>query len=291
MRSTILLFLAVAASAELADGIHQLPQLDVSADIIAAMIPCEQVTDACNEANQHTDAFELSMLTVVKAPTSRFTKPIRCFIRAKDGHVLQEITNEALLFTLDPKWPKEGFLSSNQPDEYSYFYLTLRPKLGPGPVTLGAMDHLLSAYVTFSEKRLERTIRYYSARGSWSIDLRWATVPDEIVILTTHPTRAAAIAQKLDLRASGNAVRINSEKLAALKARLGADFALLESPADIDCVTPWRSFAGLPPVRDHAALIRLGWAEYAQTPGPGKRRDFIALGMEAAPVSAATASN
>lgn len=270
----------LGAAAFASDPVVRLPQYQVSAAVIAAMIPCDQVRDIQREAKPYRDVFDFSVVTFIKAPASRFQPAPRCYIRARDGHIEREITNPTLQFTVNRTW-SEGYLSSNQPVEYADFYFLLRPRLGPGPVTLGEADRLLRAYGKFAARRLHETVRHYGAEGSWTFNLQWATMPDEVDFIATSPAAVARIAQQLDTPAQGLLVRVSMERLAALIAKFGAGHGVAPR-ADLAVVTPWRFTAGPPPVRDHAALVHVGWVEYS-LPGQPPRRDFVGLGLDSAP--------
>ena len=230
MRFLASLFLAAAALPCLADEIHTLPKLEVTADVIAAMIPCDQVRAISDYARDHCPSFELSTITVLKAPRSKFSRPIRCFIRGTDGHVLEEITNEDLLFPLDPHWPA-GFLSSNQPDEYSAFYFMLKPRFDSSRITIGEIEKLLSDYTAFSEYYLDEARRSYA--GTSFIELRWATVPDQILLLADSPRHASIIAQRVGVMPDGNAVTIGADQIATLKAQHGSNYIIADRALEI----------------------------------------------------------
>ncbi len=286
MRFTLFLLFTFAPFAALVaeetDDIHYLPKYDVTADVMAAMIPCDQVRDIGDDAKARCHSFDLSTITLVKAPASRFPKPVRCFVRAADGHVIQEITKEGFMYPADSHWPA-GFLSSNQPAEYSAFYFMLRPHLSSSRITLGDVDQLLTEYTAFSEKRLSAAIRHYGAMGGAFFELSWAMVPDEIAFIATSPAAAAAIGQRLGVAAHQKIVRVSIEKWAELKAQRGVAFPVADGATEIDCITPWRSTTGLPLVLDHAALLRIGWVQYQKQPTETPRRDIIVVGMYSAP--------
>lgn len=213
-------------------------------------------------------------MTFIKAPASLFKLPPHCFIRDRAGRALTEITNATLQFPVDQSWTN-GYLSSNQPEVFSAFYLMLRPRLGTGSITLGAANRLLHDYTKFAEQRLKDAISHYGAEGAWCIQLRWMTVPDEIDFVATSPLAAAAIARRVGGEPNGNTVRVSSQTLDALTAQRGDAFVVAQ-PAEVDVVTPWRFTTGLPPVRDHAALIQVGWVRYRVGSQP-PRTDFVGL--------------
>lgn len=260
MLRTSWLGLTVLCATAIGGEIHVLPKYKVNADLLAQMIPCDQVQDLRNEARPYSRSFDFSVVTVIKAPNSKATQRVRCYLRDATGGSLKEITNDSLRIPVDDKWPA-GFLSSNQPAGYSAFYFMLKPRLAPGAVKLGDADRLLRDYIAFSERRLNDAIDHYGAAGSWCIDLL-GTPPD------------------------GLAVRVSQEKLAALVAQHGANFAVANFGTDIDCVTPWRSTAGRPPIEDHAALFQIGWVQYRRQPTDEPQADFVAVAMDSAPVPA-----
>lgn len=285
MLRTSWLGLTVLCATAIGGEIHVLPKYKVNADLLAQMIPCDQVQDIRNEARPYSRSFDFSVVTVIKAPNSKATQRVRCYLRDATGVSLKEITNDSLRIPVDDKWPA-GFLSSNQPAGYSAFYFMLKPRLAPGAVKLGDADRLLRDYIAFSERRLNDAIDHYGAAGSWCIDLRWMTVPDEIAFVATSPGAAEKIGHLLGTPPDGLAVRVSQEKLAALVAQHGANFAVANFGTDIDCVTPWRSTAGRPPIEDHAALFQVGWVQYRRQPTDEPQADFVAVAMDSAAVPA-----
>lgn len=264
------------------EEVVQMPKFEVTADVIATMIPCAQVAEICQEAAAYKDTFDLSVLTVIKAPASTFPRKVRCFIRDKDGRVQREITNDSLLFPVDTSW-REGFLSSNQPVEYSHYYLLLKPRFKSAEVTLGEASTLLRQFTDFSEKRLMNAIRHYGGgRIQPTLEMRLTTIPDEIVLFATSPEAANTIAARVGVRPVGHAVRLTREQLAMMVAEKGAGFVVGNALAEIACISPWGRLIRLPPVRDGAAMFAIGWVEYKRTPQDRTRRDFVAVGMQPA---------
>ncbi|HVU36309.1 MAG TPA: hypothetical protein VHE61_22925 [Opitutaceae bacterium] len=265
-----------------AEEIVKLPKYAVSADVIAAMIPCDQLREIINVSQRYRDTFDLSEITFVKAPVARFARVPRCYIRAEDGHVLQEITNPALRFRMTSAWP-HGFLSSNQPAEYAAFYFLLTPKLGAGPVTLGQTEKLMRAYTEFAESQLQNAIRHYGAAGAWCINLRWIMVPDEIDFVASSPAAAAAIGRRVQISSEGNLVRVSIERLADLNKQLRGEF-VVANPGELAGVTPWRSTAGGPVLENHSTLLRIGRVEYRES-AQTVRSDLIVVGLDPAPAA------
>jgi hypothetical protein len=278
-RRTIVLCVSVVASVILScrgEEPIRLPEYSVSADIIAKMVPRDQVADIARQAAQST-TFRFDEITMAKAPSSLFPRPVKCLVRDAKGKVLDDVTNERLTIPVDVTW-KTGFLSSNQPAEFSRFYLLLRPKLDPAGVSIGFCEQLLDEYATFSQRRLDAANRYYSAGHALAADLVWYTVPDQIALAFRSPEACADTAHAVGVKPQGRILRLDRTTIENLLAKHGRAWTLA-ARRDVDCVTPWAALGPLPEIRDGAALFRVGWIEYTRDALDRGTFDLVAVAM------------
>jgi hypothetical protein len=240
------------------------------------MIPCQQVAELSRDTAARFKSFEMGVLTAAKT-TPEEPKPLRCFVRDKDGRVLRELTNEKLEIPVDEQW-SDGFLSTNFGEGGASYYFLLKPRFSGEAVTASQLRSLLKDYEDFARRRLDYVIARYGARGARTGDLFWRIMPTEIVCMTPSAEIARAMAERCGATQQGNAVRISAVTLDTLKERQGADW-VVANKSDLTCVAPWTSFLGLPRVKDGAALYQIGWVEYRSDPTAKPRREAIAVAM------------
>jgi hypothetical protein len=253
-----------------------LPKYEVSAEVIAHMIPRDQLAQIRRQAARFT-TFRFDEVTMEKAPTSIFPRPIRCLVRDDNGTVIGDLTNPQLTVTIDPTW-RDGFLSTNQPSQYTRFYVLLRARLDEPRLSLGFCRELLAEYTRFSEERMEAANRYYAGGRAIGADLVFFTVPDEIAVVFVSRTAAENVGRTLGAKWEDRTVRIGSKLLERSIESRGAGWAVADA-AEIECVTPWAALAPLPRMEQHAALFRVGWAEFRKPLPEARDHTLVAVAI------------
>jgi len=271
-----LAFTVVARCVVAADDPIRLPELNVAADVIAKMVPRQQVAEIAREASAYT-TFRFDELTMAKAPTSQFPHPVKCLVRDEHGLVIDDITNERLTIRVDPNW-KNGFLSSNQPAEYSRFFLRLRSQPPDGKVTIGFCQKLLRDYAAFSNHRLDVANEYYTAGHALAADLTWYTVPDQVAVVFRSKEMAMACAHAIGIPPTANVVRVSAGDVDRLAASRGSTW-LVADVGQLVGVTPWTSLAPEPEFRDDATLFPVGWVSYRRDAVDAGDFRFVAVAM------------
>jgi hypothetical protein len=218
-----------------------LPRYDVSAAVIAKMMPRQQLADISREAAE-SSTFRFSEVVMAKAPYSKFSSAVKCLVRDKDGRIVKDITNDNLTVAIEPTWA-DGFLSSNQPAEYSVFSVLLRPQFEGRTVTAGYCQRLLLEYVKFSSARIDRAAKHYGAGRLSFGNLVWFTTPDEVLIVFKSSNACEQVARVAGGRVDGARLHSVSRNSIIWSLRMGER-------------GPWqrltRSTASLPGVRsDH----------------------------------------
>jgi hypothetical protein len=236
-----------------------LPRYDVSAAVIAKMMPRQQLADISREAAE-SSTFRFSEVVMAKAPYSKFSSAVKCLVRDKDGRIVKDITNDNLTVAIEPTWA-DGFLSSNQPAEYSVFSVLLRPQFEGRTVTAGYCQRLLLEYVKFSSARIDRAAKHYGAGRLSFGNLVWFTTPDEVLIVFKSSNACEQVARVAGGRVDGARLHLGQPELDHLVSAHGRAWALA-TVDEIDCITPWGSIGPPPEVRDHAALFPVGWVQY-----------------------------